>query len=207
MDPDGLWFSILYPDGGKDPKGLSDEEARRTFLNPEWLQDMGYTVVKGVNEGGWLTGAVYNSEGQRVFSFTRISWDDLTPFANGVFDQAEKITKDPVVWATIGAFKVYGRAIPKRNYGGARRAEKPLAKQSVPSMSRDATGKVHGELPNRIPKNWTREQLQESAAELRSSIQRRQAEQVRLGEEGGHRARIQQEQRLLRQIEKKLSGS
>ncbi len=42
--------------------------------------------------------------------------------ANGVFDQAEKITKDPVVWATIGAFKVFGRKL--QGPSGAKSAEK-----------------------------------------------------------------------------------
>jgi hypothetical protein len=71
----------------------------------------------------------------------------------------------------------------------------------------DSTGKVHGELPDRIPNNWTSDELEGFAADLRVSIANRKAEQLRLGEDGPHRARIGQEEQLLRQIEKILSGS
>ena len=71
----------------------------------------------------------------------------------------------------------------------------------------DATGKVHGELPDHVPDNWSREQMEEAAENLKQSIKRRSEEQIQLGEEGGHRARIDDERDLLRQIEKKLSGS
>jgi len=72
---------------------------------------------------------------------------------------------------------------------------------------RDATGKVHGDLPKFVPKSWSREQLMEAAQELKQSIEVRSQELIRLGEEGGHRARIEQERQLLRQVEKKLGGS
>lgn len=71
----------------------------------------------------------------------------------------------------------------------------------------DVTGKVHGDLPKRIPKEWSKEDLRDSADALKKSIQTRQAEQVRLGEDAGHRLRLNQERALLRQILKKLSGS
>ena len=53
----------------------------------------------------------------------------------------------------------------------------------------------------------TRSDLEQLADDLKKSIRTRQAEQVRLGEHGPHRERLRQEQRLLRQILKKLSGS
>jgi RHS repeat-associated protein len=71
----------------------------------------------------------------------------------------------------------------------------------------DATGKVHSDLPNGVPENWTREEMEEGAESLRQSIKNRKEELLRLGEESGHRERIRQEERLLRQLEKKLSGS
>src|SRR6185436_11700677 len=100
----------------------------------------------------------------------------------------------------IGALKVYGRVAKNRE----------PAKQPVPSL--DASGKVHNNppnppLPKYVPKSWTREELLEARDALRKSIQERKAEQRRLGEEGGHRRRIGEEERLLRQIEKRLSGS
>jgi Pretoxin HINT domain len=71
----------------------------------------------------------------------------------------------------------------------------------------DSTGKVHGDLPDHVPPDWTVAQLEELEADLKVSIATRKAEQLRLGEDGPHRARIAAEERLLRQIEKVLSGS
>jgi hypothetical protein len=73
---------------------------------------------------------------------------------------------------------------------------------------RDASGRIHGALPKGgVPRHWTQEQLQHGAQELRESIRARKAQQVRFGEEGVHRARIAEEEDLLRKIEKVLSGS
>jgi RHS repeat-associated protein len=71
----------------------------------------------------------------------------------------------------------------------------------------DSTGKVHGAVPSHLPSHWTVDQLEDLAVDLRISITVRKAEQARLGEDGPHRARIAQEERLLRQIEKTLGGS
>ena len=49
-----------------------------------------------------------------------------------------------------------------------------------------------------------REMLEDAAGTLRRSIKARQDEALRLGEDPGHRTRINDEQRLLRQIEKAL---
>lgn len=57
------------------------------------------------------------------------------------------------------------------------------------------------------PRDWTRPQLEEAAADLERSIQIRRREQAMLGEESKHRDRIQEEERLLRQIRKRLSGT
>lgn len=71
----------------------------------------------------------------------------------------------------------------------------------------DRTGRAHGGVPSRVPPSATREELEDVAEELRTSIRQRKAEQLQLGEDGSHRDRIRQEAQLLRQIEKKLSGS
>ena len=76
-----------------------------------------------------------------------------------------------------------------------------------PVLSRDATGKVHGKLPDHVPDSWVKQDLEEAAEELQQSIKTRQQEQLDLGEDGPHRVRIGQEEKLLRQILKKLSGS
>jgi len=74
----------------------------------------------------------------------------------------------------------------------------------------DSSGKLHTpdrRLPERVPQNWTRSELEQLADDLRTSITNRKAEQVQLGEHGPHRARIAEEERFLRMIEKILSGT
>ncbi|RVX42174.1 intein/RHS repeat-associated protein [Nonomuraea polychroma] len=68
----------------------------------------------------------------------------------------------------------------------------------------DGTGKVHGDLPKYVPKEWAREELEELAEDLRKSIKFRKDEQARMGEDGPHRRRINEERNLLRQIERRL---
>jgi hypothetical protein len=82
-----------------------------------------------------------------------------------------------------------------------------MSEKAEPVPERDETGKVHGALPDRVPDNWTDEDLEQAAEDLRHSIGVREQEQLRLGEDGPHRNRIEQERDLLRQIEKKRSGS
>jgi hypothetical protein len=77
----------------------------------------------------------------------------------------------------------------------------------IPVPIRDITGRVHADLPDHVPDNWTKEDLEQARDELKESIKRRNEEQVQMGEEGGHRERIRREEQLLRQIEKKLRGS
>ena len=77
----------------------------------------------------------------------------------------------------------------------------------VPIPVLDRTGKVHGDLPDHVSDDWTRRDLEDAADHLESSIRTRQNEQARLGEHGPHRARIGQEQQLLRYVLKILSGS
>jgi RHS repeat-associated protein len=72
---------------------------------------------------------------------------------------------------------------------------------------RDASGKNHVDMPDHVPDNWTREQLEQAEYELKQSIKQREEEQLQFGEDGPHRARIEEERQLLRQIQKKLSGS
>jgi hypothetical protein len=79
------------------------------------------------------------------------------------------------------------------------------SEQKLPEL--DSTGKVHGAIPNHVPEGATPQELKELKTDLKKSIETRKNEQERLGEDGPHRERIRQEERLLRQVEKKLSGS
>ena len=72
----------------------------------------------------------------------------------------------------------------------------------------DRTGKAHTPsrtpLPDYVPGDWSREMLNDAASTLRHSIKTRKDELQRLGEEPAHRKRINDEERLLRQIEKAI---
>ena len=73
-------------------------------------------------------------------------------------------------------------------------------------LSRDATGKIHGDIPDHVPDGWNQEQLETAKGELEESIQQRANEQTQYGEDGPHRARMQQEENLLKQVNTKLNG-
>jgi RHS repeat-associated protein len=83
----------------------------------------------------------------------------------------------------------------------------PILVHNSCDLGLDATGKVHGSLPDFVPNHWTADELQQLEDDLTQSIATRQAEQRALGEDPAHRLRIDEEVRLLRQIQKILSGS
>jgi len=89
--------------------------------------------------------------------------------------------------------------------GGPKPPRDSQASTPVPRLRQD--GKVHGNIPESVPGDWTQGTLDDLASDLRLSTRTRQEEQVRMGEDPAHRLRISQEQRLLRQVEKRLSGS
>ena len=75
------------------------------------------------------------------------------------------------------------------------------------ALRRDATGKIHGLLPSvQQLKQAPLATVREAAKELRASILARKQELARLGEHGPHRARIGEEERLLRSLEKHLEN-
>jgi len=75
----------------------------------------------------------------------------------------------------------------------------------VEPFALDATGKIHGELPDNIPDNLSRNQLEEARDVLRQSIKARLQESADYaGPDANHMARIRQEQQLLRQVEGQL---
>jgi RHS repeat-associated protein len=86
----------------------------------------------------------------------------------------------------------------------------PAAK-GLTTLVRDATGKIHTPVGTSLPsvedlKNTSAENIRETVDELRASIQAREQELQRLGEDPAHRARIEQERSLLRSLEKYLGG-
>jgi RHS repeat-associated protein len=116
--------------------------------------------------------------------------------------------------ALEGAFHEAGQGIEwVENHLGTEQLGEPVeqgasaARSGCELLEKDGTGKVHGEIPSYPNSEWSEEDLEQVAEDLRDSIGRRQEEQGELGEEPGHRGRIGEEERLLRQIEKRLSGS
>jgi uncharacterized protein YukE len=92
----------------------------------------------------------------------------------------------------------------------------PLINYDTDLPRLDGSGKVHmpdreDPLPGYVPPDWTREDLEQVEDDLTESIRNRQGEMVRLGENTpsgpAHRARINAEIQLLRQVQKKLGGS
>jgi RHS repeat-associated protein len=81
------------------------------------------------------------------------------------------------------------------------------AEKGCELLEKDKTGRVHGDIPNYPNPEWTEEDLEQVAEDLRDSIGQRKQEQIDLGEESGHRNTINEQEKLLRQIEKRLSGS
>jgi RHS repeat-associated protein len=115
---------------------------------------------------------------------------DVGGWISGLFSSDEEALVE------VGAVTTLWATVNSENDGG-----------EAPPPALDGTGKVHGDIPSHIPDNWTKGELEQLGADLEKSIRTRQNEQKRLGEDGPHRERLRQEQRLLRQIRKKLSGS
>jgi RHS repeat-associated protein len=82
--------------------------------------------------------------------------------------------------------------------------ERQAADEACSLLEQDKTRKVHRELPSYPSPNWTHEDLEQIAEDLRKSLGERREELAREGEEGGHRNRVAEEERLLRQIERLL---
>jgi hypothetical protein len=72
--------------------------------------------------------------------------------------------------------------------------------------SRDLTGRIHGEIPNQVPGNWRRRELQDLIAEIEASLATRRANQIRFGEEARHRVRIAEEEAWLRKLQRRFQG-
>jgi hypothetical protein len=77
----------------------------------------------------------------------------------------------------------------------------------LPGPPLDHEGRIKGKLPSYPPTDWTDEELEQAKEDLRSSIDKRREETDDLGEDAKHRNRLREEEKLLRQIDKKLGKS
>ena len=84
----------------------------------------------------------------------------------------------------------------------------PQAVGVIGPFARDLSGRIHDELPDRIPDNWKRGELETARDELEASIKARiQDAMDHGGPDASHAARLRQEQQLLRQVLDKLGGN
>lgn len=191
--------------------------------DPSLWQQLKEIWHNGTTYGYWMTNAELHAAATAARTQVAVEFGivdtegnyrpiDLSRKSDG---EALRIRDDLVTLRDAGQIQNMGDRLPDGpamqppvGLGGTQKPENPKANPNqAKNLEIDATGKVHGNLPRSVPKQWTREQLEDSASALRQSIANRKAELRRLGEHGPHRARIGQEERLLRQIEKKLSGS
>ena len=94
--------------------------------------------------------------------------------------------------------------------------KKPVVphKKGYGGVSRDGTGKVHGDgqgdptgrLPSEVPESWTRGEIEDSISELKDSIAKRKEVTKAKGDTPGHQRRITEESELLRKLEKRLES-
>jgi RHS repeat-associated protein len=236
VDPDNdqAWQDLSNPQSWNAYSYVNNNPLRyidpdgNALDDPSLWQQLKEIWHNGTTYGYWMTNAelhaaataartqvavefgIVDSEGNyRPIDLSRISdgealriRDDLVTLreAGQIQNMGDRIPEGPAMQPPVG---LGGTQKPNGNTNTPN-TRNPKAN---PNLEIDATGKVHGKLPRSVPKQWTREQLEDSASALRQSIANRKAELRRLGEHGPHRARIGQEERLLRQIEKKLSGS
>jgi hypothetical protein len=190
------------------PQNTAKQEANRPsandkpvyrFVEGQGASD-GYTPVMDHSHQRFIdpeTGEIKETDVARWRDY------DLKPGATGY--SAVDIA-DLLSWlygkAEVAAAGAVGRFALKK--GMLHFAEKGAAKRAV-TLSRDATGEIHGILPKiEELKNASLAQIKETVEELRGSILARKQELELLGEHGPHRARIGEEESLLRSLEKRL---
>jgi RHS repeat-associated protein len=187
-DPDHVAGSVLDPQSWNaysyarnNPLTFVDPEGRFFVATDNSALEKEFAAIRG-----WLHGqADYYFDGFKLG--TR-----AVDFVSRLFFPQEIPPPDPFAIAPMGmAVGPAGKA----------------ASSVLGTLSRDATGKIHGILPRVAQlKNAPRAAIRETIRELRGSILARQQELARLGEDGAHRARIGAEERLLRSLEKALEN-
>lgn len=93
-DPDGLRIKICDSNGNCTE--ISDDDARKYFFNSKYQQQSGYST-SGTN----LRGDVFDAEGNKIGTYLRTSFDDLSDQANAfLFGRGGMIERAPQTrWA------------------------------------------------------------------------------------------------------------
>ncbi|MCW5970588.1 MAG: hypothetical protein KIT57_18970, partial [Blastocatellales bacterium] len=95
VDPDGLKFKICY-------NGDCHEYSDRQFWDSKkTLQNSGFTVKSG---------KIFNSEGEQIGTYTRTSFDDLSPGANLFIGEMQR--RAPALQQAIAVVAVVNLAVP-----------------------------------------------------------------------------------------------
>jgi hypothetical protein len=70
--------------------------------------------------------------------------------------------------------------------------------------TRDPSGRIHGDIPSHVPRDWRRGEIQDAIAEARGSLAARRGNQAIFGPDRGHDVRVVQEEQWLRQLLRRL---
>ncbi len=165
---------------------------------------------------GAITGEPYSYVGDNPVNYRDRS-------GLGLEEDFENVTGIPCPWceAEKGAREALEGAYHEAKHGvewvenqlGTEELSEPVeqgaaaAKSGCELLEKDSTGKVHGEIPTHPNPEWTEEDLEQVAEDLRDSIGQRVKELGEKGEEAKHRARVGAEEKLLRQVDGLLGKS
>jgi hypothetical protein len=70
--------------------------------------------------------------------------------------------------------------------------------------ARDVSGRIHGEIPSSVPRNWRAGEIRDAIAEVEGSLAQRRGNQAIFGPGRGHDVRVVQEEQWLRQLQRRL---
>lgn len=70
--------------------------------------------------------------------------------------------------------------------------------------SRDASGRIHGDIPDQVPRDWRSGEIQDAISEVEGSLAQRRGNQQIFGPDRGHDVRIVQEENWLKQLQRRL---
>jgi RHS repeat-associated protein len=138
---------------------------------------------------------------------------DLVLGLEGKWAEVESVTdigRDEVVYnMTVAAAHTFfvgcdewGFSVWAHNANGACAGKMPRQDRFP---SRDPSGRIHGEIPSSVPRNWRRGEIQDAIAEAEGSLARRQGNSAIFGPDRGHDVRYVEEMNWLRQLQRRLA--
>jgi hypothetical protein len=170
---------------------------------------------------------IKTTPGHLFFSVTRGDWHPIETFQRGEYFRNEQGMSVPVEWISpmrwefcdlynveVEEYHTYfvgggpsGGIWSHNGLGQGCRVPR-AASDRMPRAdrfpSRDFSGRLHGDIPRSVPGGWRQGEIRDAISEVQGSLARRRGNMAIFGEEGGHRARIAQEEAWLRQLLRRL---